>query len=127
MLPEFGEIILVGFEPTLQARRLVNLLGGMDLPLTHVKGADGVLQALRLNPKATIVVYSPGGGHVAEDVLEQVELAHRGTPVVALVDHGTFGEYYSLMNQGAVEYFEVGETPAIIARGVEWAARRLSA
>ena len=99
----------------------------LGLTITQTEAAEDVPRLLRQKPKATIVVYSPEGRRAAETVLGQVARARRSTRVIVLVNDSDFSEYYSLMNQGAVEYFEVREAPSVIARGVEWAARRRAA
>ena len=127
MFSDFGGIILVGLTPDTRAQRLLSSLADAGLTITQVEETRGVAPLLGQMPKATIVIYSPDGRHDVERVLDELERAHRGSPVVALVEHSDFGHYYSLMNRGAVEYFELGEDPSIIARGVEWAARRMAA
>jgi DNA-binding NarL/FixJ family response regulator len=63
---------------------------------------------------------------MALDVLETLDEKRHSTLVIVLADHVEPGEYYCLMEAGAVQYFEVREDPVRILRGVEWAARVLA-
>ena len=75
--------------------------------------------------KAVVVVYAPQAS-AAMEVLEKLEERRSSVLVVVIADQVEHGDYYCLMQAGAVEYFELAEDPERILQGVEWAARALA-
>jgi DNA-binding NtrC family response regulator len=124
--PERRTVILVGLDGDPKAKALVEALRLRGLDLVEAARADSVPALLRQTPRSAIVVYNPAATRDAHEVLAAVEAAQRRAPVVVLVDESDFGDYYSLMRLGALEYFEMSERPELIVRGIEWAAESLA-
>ncbi|MBI1356913.1 MAG: hypothetical protein GC160_21445 [Acidobacteria bacterium] len=111
-------VILVGLEHSDLADRL--RLKGLET--MEAASPEAVPSLLRTMPRSAIVVYNRGAAsRDAQQVLAAVAALHRRAPVVVLVDETDFGEYYSLMGSGALEYFAMSERPELIVRGIEWA------
>jgi DNA-binding NtrC family response regulator len=119
-------VILVGFDANPKAQLLAAELYARGLDVHEVSEADGASDLLRRAPHSVIVVYNPASTSNAHDLLAAVEAAHRRAPVVVLVDETDFGDYYSLMRLGALEYFAMHEQPELILRGIEWATESLA-
>ena len=117
-----SDVILVGLTRHPAALHLAQLLRTEGFKTHDAGGPEEAPALLSETRRATIVVYSPGSPTAARSVIEQVQAAHRATPVVVLVDHSDFGDYYELMTHGATEYFEIDEPAEVILRGVAWAA-----
>lgn len=121
------DVILVGLPRTSASFALRKSLEGMGSRISEVGGPEEIPSLLRDIRRATIVVYSPQRDAAAHRTLAAVASAHRGTPVIVLVDRSEFGEYFELMASGVVQYYELSERPELIARGVERAARTRAA
>lgn len=120
------EVILVGFDSNPSTNALKTELVARGLNLHEAAQAGLVPGLLRKSPRSAIVVYNPKSTRDAHDVLAAIDAAHRTAPVVVLVDETDYGDYYSLMRLGALEYFEIGERPELIVRGIEWATESLA-
>jgi len=126
-MPDTYDVIIVGLSETPAYSELRTSLEAMGSRISEVRSPEGIPGLLRDIRRATIVVYSPQHDAAAHRALAAVAGAHRGTPIIVLVDHSQFGEYYELMASGVVQYYELSERPEIIARGVERAARTRAA
>ncbi len=119
-------VILVGLSAHPKAQELVLELRARGLDIHEPSEVGLVPDLLRKTPRSAIVVYNPAATRDAHDLLAAVESAHRRAPVVVLVDETDFGDYYSLMRLGALEYFAMHERPELIVRGIEWATESLA-
>jgi DNA-binding NtrC family response regulator len=117
-------ILLVGFGENPVARELESRLrdaGYPVMPLRDVRRISAILSDLG---RATIVVYDQEESAAAEQALSFVHEGRRGGAVVVVVEHADFAQYYALMNQGAIGYFEAEEPSSVIFAGVTRAARQ---
>jgi DNA-binding NtrC family response regulator len=120
-----AEVIVVGFTRHPAAAVLARRLQSFGFNVIEAESPDELPSLLKGRRRAAIAVYSPRRTNDAHRVMETLAEAQRDAPVVVLVDETDFGEYYSLMNQGAKEYFGISERPEVILRGLAWAARSL--
>ena len=93
----------------------------MGLPIIQPARTENVARLLRQQPKATRVVRCREGRRAAETVLGQVTRARRATPAIVLADDSDSRLYCLLMIPGALKRLQAGESPSVVARGVEWA------
>lgn len=117
-------ILLVGFGDNPLAQKLEPLLRNAGYPVLALRDLRRVSALLSKLPKATVVVFDQGESGAAQRALALVHKAHCGSAVVVVVQHADFGQYYALMNQGAIGYFEAEEPPSLIFAGVTLAARQ---
>lgn len=115
-------VILVGFAKHPAAIALAGQLRSYGFDVAEAPALDDLPRLLRGSRRAAVAVYSPSRTKLGHQVLEQVAGAGRNVPVVVIVDETDFGEYYSLMSDGAKEYFGIREQPEVILRGLAWAA-----
>lgn len=117
-------ILLVGFGDSPVAQVLEPRLRKAGYPVLTLRDLSRVSTLVAKLPKATVVVFDQGESGAAERTLSLVRKAHCGCAVVVVVPHADFSQYYSLMNQGAIGYFEAQEPPSLIFAGVTLAASR---
>jgi len=120
------DVILIGFTNNPDAAILARRLRSLGFGIREVTKPGDLPQLLNGSRRAAIAVYSPDRTDNAEHVLACLDRSGRQAPVIVIVDETDFGQYYSLMNRGAQEYFGLSESPDVIARGVAWAAHSLS-
>lgn len=116
-----SQIIFVGAAraaDTIEARLRY---AGFDV--LEVESARELAAALRGVESAVVVALAPEHDYEeAHRVVETAGLSRRKSPVVVLFERCDFGEYYRLMNEGALEFYELSEPAERIAQGVSWAA-----
>ena len=117
-------ILLVGFGDSPVAQELEPRLRNAGYPVLAVRDLRRVSALVSKLPKATVVVFDEGESGAAERALSLVRQAHCGCAVVVVVPHADLSQYYALMNQGAIGYFEAQEPPSLIFAGVTLAASR---
>jgi len=120
-MPEVSRTIALGFD---RGERSSTLLDGLRLQgydLIAVPAAGDLPGALERAPHVPILAYK-GPDVEVRQVLAMVRGAPSRSPVIVLVDHSEFREYYELMCAGVYDYFEVGDRPEWIARALQGAA-----
>jgi len=117
-------ILLVGFGDIPVARELEPMFKNAGYPVLALRDLRRMPALLAGLPNATVVVFDQVGTGAAERVLSLVHEIHRRAAVVVVVQHADFAQYYTLMNQGAIGYFEAEEPPSLIFAGVTLAARQ---
>ena len=117
-------VLLVGFGDVPVAQELEPMLRKAGYPVLALRDLRSMSASLAGMPKATVVVFDQGESGVAERALALVHEVHRRAAVVVVVRHADFAQYYALMNQGAIGYFEAEEPPSLIFTGVTLAARQ---
>ena len=86
----------------------------------ELQGPADLELELGVRRPSTLVVY---GAERAQRVLEILIRFQRSSPVVVLGDRERLGDYFCLMNSGALEFYDVREDLETIVRGIEWAHR----
>lgn len=124
--PQAGvEVLLVGSQGSSILNILADALERDGWPTARI--ADVRELGGRVSPRnKAVVVVRTSDAEVAVKALEALEPRRHSALVIVVVDRADLGEYYCLMEAGAVEYFEVSEDPLRILQGVEWAARVLA-
>jgi len=117
-------ILLVGFRDSPVAQELEPMLRNAGYPVLALRDLRRIPTLVTKLPKATVVVFDQGDSAAAERALSLVRQAHCGCAVVVVVQHADFSQYYALMNQGAIGYFEAQEPSSLIFTGVTLAARQ---
>jgi DNA-binding NtrC family response regulator len=116
------QIVVIGNDLEERSPALIGDLRGQGFQVTRVRGTADLAGLLEENPQATVLTYEPQGKRAAEEALRAVGRAGKKAPVVALVEHGSFEDYYDLMCEGAYDYFESPHNLDAIERTVERAA-----
>jgi len=122
-MKEDESVILVGLTRHPKAVELTKRLRAGGLQIIEVPTPEDLPGILRRFHRVAVVVYSPNRDGTARETVEAVRRSIRGAPVVVLVDHSDFSDYYELMSAGALEYYALSESPDVIERGVDWAVR----
>jgi DNA-binding NarL/FixJ family response regulator len=122
-MKEDESVILVGLKRHPKALELANRLRVHGFEIIEAPTPKELPAILRRFPRVAVVVYSPTGDGTARETVEAVRGSIRGAPVVVLVDHSDFSDYYELMSAGALEYYALSESSEVIERGVGWAVR----
>lgn len=117
-------ILLVGFGDNPVAQELESRLRNAGYPVLALRDLRRIPTLVATLPKATVVVFDQGESGAAERALSLVRQADSGCAVVVVVQHSDFSQYYALMNQGAIGYFQAEEPPSLIFAGVTLAARQ---
>lgn len=116
------QIVIIGNELEERSPALIRDLRGQGFEVTKIRGTADLAGLLKEDPQVTVLTYDPQGKRAAEDALRAVGRTGKKAPVVALVEHGSFEDYYDLMCEGAYDYFEIEDNPEVIERAVRWAA-----
>jgi len=125
-MPEPGvEVLLVGPNESSILNILADALERDGWPSARVGDIAELCGRVGPRNKAVVVVRT-SDAEVALKALEAIEPRRHSALVIVVVDRAELGEYYCLMQAGAIEYFEVSEDPVRILQGVEWAARVLA-
>lgn len=117
-------IILVSFGDIPVAQELEPMLRDAGYPVLALGDLKRMPALLADLPNATVVVFDQGESGAVERALSLVRRVRSGCAVVVVVQHSNFSQYYALMSQGAIGYFEAQEPPSLIFAGVTLAARR---
>lgn len=114
-------VIVVGIHPPAGLSRLLSLLQDHGYRVIVTPPTGELNDALANNPGAAIVAYEERGENTAHRVLDLIGGSHGNVPVIAVVEDGSFDEYYELMCNGAYDYFELREGPDVIERSLRGA------
>ncbi len=117
-------ILLVGFGDSPVGQELEPMLRRAGYPVLALRDLWRMSTLLAGLPKATVVVFDQGKSGAAERALSLIHEVQRRAAVVVVVQNANFAQYYALMNQGAIGYFEAEESPSLIFAGVTLAARQ---
>ena len=116
------QIVIIGNDLEERSPALIRDLRGQGFQVTKIHGTAELAGLLKEDPKATVLTYDQQGKRGAEEALRAVVRTGKKAPVVVLVEHGSFDDYYDLMCEGAYDYFEIEDDPEVIERAVQWAA-----
>jgi FixJ family two-component response regulator len=114
-------VIAVGVDIANCAPRLLNILRGSGYQLVEVPAVQELLSTPQRLGDAVIVVSGPQS---ARQLLGGLAQQRQASPVIVLVQRPDLDEYYSLMEEGAFDYFELGGEVTWIERSVQRAAAR---
>lgn len=120
-------VIVVGMRKLPLHEELVRTLREKGVEVLDLDSYEEVPAALRQHRKAAIVVHSQHRNNGAHHVLRGLWAVMRNAPVLVVVNHTDLGEYYELMSEGALGYYEVAEGPRRISAAVESIAMRSAA
>jgi DNA-binding NtrC family response regulator len=116
------QIVIIGNDLEERSPALIGDLRGQGFQVTKIRGTADLAGLLKEDPQVTVLTYDQQGKRAAEEALRAVGRTGKKAPVVVLVEHGSFEDYYDLMCEGAYDYFEVEDNPEVIERAVRWAA-----
>jgi len=120
-IPAESQIIFVGAGRAADA--IEARLRYAGFAVRELDSARELAAALRGARPAVVVALAPADDYAeAHRVVEAAGLSRRKSPVVVLFERCDFGEYYRLMYEGALEFYELSEPAERIAQGVSWAA-----
>jgi DNA-binding NtrC family response regulator len=119
------EVLLVGPRSSAILNKLEEALQQDGWATVRIVAPGDLACRIGARHKAVVVVRT-SQAQQALDVLEELEPKRHSSMVIVVVDRAEPGEYYCLTQAGATAYFEVGEDPALIVQGVEWAAHVLA-
>jgi len=120
-------VILFGSDPDGAFVDLASKIRASGCAISEAANLDEVRSALRRHPRASIVVYSPGRTDRVEEALSCASQARRNVPVIVVTDESNFSQYYSVMTNGAYDYYALTEDSERIARAVQRATRTQAA
>ena len=117
------QVLFVGAAPEEPLVAIAERLREEGFGVRIVPSAADLPAALATTRHAVIVALAPGHDYAdAHRAVRCAGAARCRAPVVVLCEECEFSEYYSLMHEGALEFFELSEAPELIAQGVRWAA-----
>lgn len=118
-----GQVIFVGGARMEPPAELAGRLRDQGFLVTVAPSSTDLPALLEAAPRAVVVALAPD--HDYSDAHQAVRIAgaaRRRSPVVVLCEECDLGAYYSLMREGALEFYDFSEAPERIAQGVSWAA-----
>jgi hypothetical protein len=92
---------------------------------TYVGDVSALPQRVGPRNKAVVVIYAPGGS-LAMEALALLDAKRSSILTVIVSDQVGHGDYFCLMQTGAVACFELAKDRRRILQDVEWAARVLA-
>ncbi len=119
------EVLLVGPPDCPVLSNLADALDRDGWPASRLVRVRELAAKIQPHGRAVVVVRAHDAAPAFE-ALEALEPMRHSTLLIVVVDRAELGQYYCLMQDGAVEYFEASEDPLRILQGVEWAARVLA-
>ena len=119
------EVILYSPRRCALVNELEAALSDKGWQATYVGDASALPQRVGPRHKAVVVICAPDGS-LAMDVLSRLEEKRSSILTVVVSDEVEHGDYFCLMQTGAVAYFELANDRRGIMQGVEWAARVLA-
>ncbi len=114
-------IILVGFGSSPPGGAVEEALIRAGVEVRRADDLDSVRGCLEQLPDATLVVFATSP--IAAEALDAARRTMHGTPVIVVVEHADFSEYYDFMERGVVGYFESSEPPSMISSAAVQAQR----
>ena len=94
----------------------------MGVSLAHVERRQELASVLGHARTTPLLVYCGAEDSTAQDILDWLDHGCVRRPVLFLVDHSDFSQYYGLMSRGACDYFEVSDAPERIVCAIKRAA-----
>jgi hypothetical protein len=92
------------------------------MPINVCPSLTDLVNALVVRDQPVVVACDERKQHFALKVVAILGKLASRVPLVVLAEEPDFGEYYYLINHGAIGYFQIGEDPEHIARGIAHAA-----
>ncbi len=119
------EVILVGPPRSVVLDGLGEALRDHGWYTTRVEALSDPPTRVDSRHKAVFVLHMREARRAME-LLRKLDSKRHSCLVIVLAEHAEPGEYYCLMQAGAVQFFEIGEDPTRILQGIEWAAHVLA-